>query len=289
MRSNKVDQVSSLLLSLVLMVGMAVLLLGLLFLMTTIRSSPKKIVLEPERIAGRGDHAAGFERDFDPPGADEVEQLSEPAMEQTLQMVTDAISSISASLDSVDSAMSTSGNGTGKGDSRPPGPEGEGDDIVPRFERWELKFTARDKRNYSIQLEFFKIELAAIGGGKPTVDYASNLSSSPTKRSGPGDAEKRLYFMYRNEGVLLQYDRALLSSAGVQHNGRVVLKFIPKETEEVLAQAEAAYYLEKRSKEFRVTDIAKTVFECRPNSKGKGFEWVVIDQRYRNKNPAISK
>jgi hypothetical protein len=289
MRTNQVDQVSSLLMSLVLMVGLAVLVLGLLFFLNSLTGRAKIFQLEPERIAGRGDHAAGFERDFDPPGAEEVEQLTEPAMEQTLQMVTDVISSVTASLDSLESTMAANSQGTGKGDSRPPGPEGEGDDIVPRFDRWELKFTARDKRNYASQLDFFNIELAAIGGGKTTVDYASSLATSPTKRSGPGDKEKRLYFMYRTEGPLLQYDRALLQAAGVLHNGRVVLKFIPAGTEETLAQAEAAYYLEKRSKEFRVTDIGKTTFECRPNSKGKGYEWVVIDQRYRNKNPTLKK
>jgi hypothetical protein len=50
--------------------------------------------------------------------------------------------------------------------------------------------------------------------------------------------------------------------------------------------AEKAYYLEKRSKDFRVSDIAKTIFECKGTKSGK-FEWVVIDQRYRNKNPSI--
>ncbi len=284
MKTNSVDRVSSLLTSLVFLVGLSVMILALLFFLSLKADPPPKLIMIPEeRIAGRGDHSAGFDRDFDPPGADEVEALAEPAMEQTLQMVTDAVSSIAATMEAMESAMAANSNGTGKGDSRPPGPLGEGDDIVPRFERWELKFSARDRRSYALQLDFFKIELAAIGGGMKQVDYASNVASNPMKRSGPGDTEKRLYFMYRAEGALLQYDRQLLQAAGVQNNGRVVLKFIPKETEDLLVQAEALYYRDKRkTDDFRVTNIAKTIFECRPASKGQGFEWVVIDQRYRN-------
>jgi hypothetical protein len=283
MRTNKVDQTSSLLLSLIALIGLGVVMLGILFLMQFEYKAPQVIILEPERIAGRGDHAAGFERDFDPPGADEVEQLSEPAMEQTLQMVTETISTVAASLDSLESNSTATGNGTGKGDSRPPGPEGEGDDIVPRFERWDIKFTARDKRNYMLQLDAFKIEIGAISGGIATVDYVTNLSTAPSKKSiSPKEekAKKRLAFVSKTENVLLQYEKQVLESAGIPITGRQILKFFPKETEEALGIAEKAYFLEKRSKDFRVTTIAKTVFECRANPKG-GFQFVVIDQRYR--------
>lgn len=286
MRTNKVEQVSSFLISLVVMFGLAVGMLFLLFLLQMNWQRPQEMILEVEQIAGRGDNAAGFERDFDPPGAEEVEQLQEPALEQTLQMVTDAISAIAASMDTIATASAVSGEGTGQGDSRPAGPEGEGVDGVHRAERWELKFSARDRKGYASQLDAFGIELAAIGGGIKTIDYASNLSKSPTPRSGTRDQEKRLVFTYLANNALAQYDRLLLQAAGVPLKERTVLKFIPKPTEDLLAMAEKAYYLEKRSKDFRVSDIAKTIFECRPSKSGK-FEWVVVDQRYRNKNPSV--
>ncbi|MFO0013743.1 MAG: hypothetical protein ACK553_13445 [Planctomycetota bacterium] len=286
MKTNKVEQVSSFLISLVVMLGLAVGMLFLLFLLQMNWQRPQEMILEVEQIAGRGDNAAGFERDFDPPGADEVEQLQEPALEQTLQMVTDAISAIAASMDTIATAASVSGDGTGQGDSRPPGPEGEGVDGIHRAERWELKFSARDRKGYASQLDAFGIELAAIGGGIKTIDYASNLSKTPTPRSGTRDQEKRLVFTYTANNALAQYDKFLLQGAGVPLKERTVLKFIPKTTEDQLAMAEKAYYLEKRSKDFRVADIAKTIFECRPNKSGK-FEWVVLDQRYRNKNPSV--
>jgi hypothetical protein len=283
MRTNKVEQVSSLLVSVAVMLALAV---GMLFLLLSMNwKRPMAVELEAEKLAGRGDNAAGFERDFDPPAADEVEQLSEPALEQTIQMVNDAIAAI-ASMDTIIANDAIAGDRSGQGDSRPPGPEGEGVDGVHRGERWELKFTARDRKAYASQLDSFGIELAAIGGGISTIDYASTLAKSPKSRSSTRDQEKRLFFSYVTNNALMQYDKALLQSAGVNIKERTVLKFIPKELEDTLAMAEKVYYMEKRSKDFRISDIAKTIFECKAAKNGK-FEWVVIDQRYRNKNPSV--
>jgi hypothetical protein len=285
MRTNKVEQVSSLLISIAVMLAFAVGMLFLLFLLSMNWTRTLPMEIEAERIAGRGDNAAGFERDFDPPAADEVEQLSEPALEQTIQMVNDAIAAI-ASMDTIIANDAIAGDRSGQGDSRPPGPEGEGVDGVHRGERWELKFSARDRKAYAGQLDAFGIELAAIGGGIPTIDYASTLAKAPKARSSTRDQEKRLFFSYVTNNALMQYDKALLQSAGVNIKERTVLKFIPKELEDTLALAEKAHYVEKRSKDFRVSDIAKTIFECKATKNGK-FEWAVIDQRYRNKNPSV--
>ncbi len=285
MRTNKVEQVSSLLISIAVMLALAVGALFLLFLLSMSWTRPQEMTLEVERIAGRGENAAGTERDFDPPSVDEVEQLTEPALEQTMQMVNDAIAAI-ASMDTIMANDAITGDRNGKGDSRPPGPEGEGVDGVHRGERWELKFTARDRKAYAGQLDAFGIELAAIGGGITSIDYATNLAKSPKGRSGTRDQEKRLFFTYVTNNALMQYDKALLQAANVNIKERTVLKFIPKETEDQLALAEKAYYIDKRSKDFRISDIAKTIFECKASKSGK-FEWVVIDQRYRNKNPSV--
>ena len=241
LRTQKVDLVASLLMALLVIVGMIVFLLFVVWLTETFTWNAGEIVIQEERVAGRGDHAAGFERDIEPPGAEEVEELTEPTLAETLEAVTDAASSVAASLDSIDSNAVASSHGTGRGDNRLPGPLGEGDDIVPRFERWELKFQAKGLRPYASQLDFYGIELACVGGGITTVDYASNLSSNPTSRTGTSKDEnkrQRLHFMWRQEGPLKEYDRQLLSQAGVRTAGRVLLKFIPKELEGALAQIE---------------------------------------------------
>lgn len=281
LKTQRVDVVASLLMAALIILGMIVTLLFIVWLTQTFTWGPGELTIEAENVAGRGDHAAGFERDIEPPGAEEIVDLTEPTLEQTLEAVTDAATSVAASLDSVDSQSAAASHGTGVGDSRPPGPLGEGDDIVPRYERWELKFQAKGIRAYSQQLDFFKIELACIGGGVATVDYATALSTSPQSRSGTSAAENklgRLYFMWRNESPLKQFDTQLLTQAGVRTQGRQILKFIPKPLEDQLAQIEKRKFLE--AGKTTIKQVAKTIFESRAGASG-GYEFFVIEQRYR--------
>lgn len=282
MRTQKVDQVASLLMSGLVIAGLMVLLLFVVWLTQTFTWTAGDITIAEERAAGRGDHAEGFERDVEPPAAEEIEPLIEPSLEQSLQAVTDVASSVAATLVAVDSNADMSMDGSSRGDSRPPGPLGEGDDVIPRFERWELKFLSKGLQPYAAQLDFYKIELACIGGGIATIDYATNLSSSPQAHSGSSQEENkrdRLYFQWRQDGPLKQFDQQLLEQAGVRTGGRSLLKFIPKPLEDQLAIAEmkAANAAGHKS----VKEIAKTIFESRSASAG-GYEFVVIEQRYRN-------
>lgn len=280
LRTQSIDVVASLLMSFLVVVGCLVLLLFVLWLTQTFTWNAGEIVIEEERVAGRGDHAEGFERDIEPPGAEEIEELAEPTLEESLQAVTDAATTVAASLEAVESDSVDTVAGSQRGDSRPPGPLGEGDDIVPRFERWELKFQAKSLRPYATQLDYYKIELGCVGGTN-TVDYAFNLSTSPQKRSGSSVQENkraRLWFMWRQDGPLKQYDIQLLGQAGVSTGGRQLLKFIPKDLEDALAKTEMQFARSKGHES--VKEIAKTIFESQAGSGG-GYQFVVIDQRYR--------
>jgi len=273
-----VDKVAGWLMSFVVLVGIGVLVLLMIFLSRTLTFPAGDIEVVPvENVAGRGDNAEGFARDFEPPGAEEVEEMTEPTLAESLEAVTSAVTNVAASLDSLETNSAATSKGKGRGDSRPPGPMGEGDDIVPRFERWELKFASKNLAGYTTQLDFFKIELGAMGGGVKEVEYASGFGGNPNRRSALGSQEKRLYFMWRKTGPLLQYDRQLLQKAGIQTNDRVLIKFIPKELEDRLAITELAFAKTKGID--TVKKIAKTVFESKGTTTG--FEWVVVEQRYR--------
>jgi hypothetical protein len=276
LRTQKVDVVASLLMSSFMITGPAALVLFLIWFTSTYKWEDGGIQVEEERVAGRGDHAEGFARDIEPPGAEEADFLNEPTLAESLEAVTDAVTSVAATMDNVDTDTNASAVGSGRGDSRPPGPLGEGEDIVSRFERWELKFLAKDVKTYASQLDFYKIELGCIGKSK-LVDYAFGFSGSPQKRSGKGSDEKRLYFMWRQDGPLVAFDRQLLGQAGVQTQGRQMLKFIPKELEDKIYQTEMKYAISKGHN--KVREIAKTVFESQPASSG--YDFVVIEQRYR--------
>ncbi len=280
------DRVSSLLISLVLMVGLSVVVLGSIYLSNRRIAAPLSVVLVPEeRAAGRGDHAAGFAKDFAAPGEEEIEQISEPTLQQSLEAATSMVSTIIASMDTIESLASEASHGQGGlGDYRPPGLLGDGEDIIHRSQRWELKFTARNLQAYAAQLDYFNIELAAIGGGIRTVDYASKFSGTPQRKSGNSKEEERIYFIWRNGGAMEQYDRQLLQRAGVPLQGRQVLKFLSKAFEDQLAQLEYGYAQQVLGRPASPMELAKTIFECRPLSSG-GYEWVVIDQRYRKVAP----
>ena len=277
LRLSRFDIVTSIFMALIWFIGAFVLMLFIMWLLTG-EAAPPKLVPLIENPAGRGENPEGFERDFEPPGAEEVEELEEPTLADTIEAVTDAVSTVAASLTPADTAAVASTSGTGAGDSRPPGPPGEGEDIIPRFERWQLNYTASNKNAYAKQLDAFDIELGAFGGGAKGIDTASNLSSSPRKKHNPDPpSEKRLYFSWKTSTPLIQYDRQLLQQAGIGLSGRNIVRFIPPDTENLLANIEKTY-CEGKGFVFP-NQIAKTIFECK--SEGAGYKWEVIDQRYR--------
>ncbi len=179
------DRAAGWMIALNILVGFSVLLAFLIWLSSVLEFKPDQAMLTlVENVAGRGDHAAGFARDVEAPGIEELEEESEPKVEQLLEAVTDVVSNQAAALDSMQTNMFSSNVGSGLGDSRPPGPLGEGENIIPRSERWEIRYNSNSLDAYAKQLDFFKIELGAVGG-KKTVDYAARLANpSPARAKG---------------------------------------------------------------------------------------------------------
>ncbi len=260
------------------MVGLAVVILFGIWLLSVLvfprRSSPIEMIQYP----GRGDHAAGFERDAEPPGVEELEAvMQEPQLEAALEPVTDLASAVVANFDSIPTDQLVSSEGSGRGDSRPPGPEGEGEGVIPPWERWEFRYESSSIDLYARQLDFFKIELAAAGGA-PLIDYASNVSRRPpTRRQGASKDERRIYFTWR-EGQLRRYDEQLLQRAGIPTEGRIVMQFIPEEVNEMLHRLEFENSPGRSPKEW-----LKTIFGVRP--QGNGFEYFIIEQLFRPAPP----
>jgi hypothetical protein len=261
-----------------ILVGSGVLLGFLIWLSSVLEFKPDQAMLTlVENVAGRGDHAAGFARDVEAPGIEELEEETEPKVEQLLEAVTDVVTNQAAALDAMNTNMFSSNVGSGLGDSRPPGPLGEGEDIIPRAERWEIRYNSNSLDAYAQQLDHFQIELGAVGG-KKTVDYAANLGSpSPARREGPGgDAEKRLYMTWTT-GALKRFDRQLLQKASISTQGRIIAQFYPANVENTLANLEDAYM--RQNGKTHIRQVKRTVFGVKRT--GRGFEYYVISQVYR--------
>ncbi len=271
------EKVSSLLVALLVMLGATV--AAMFIVVVTMRAlaatqQPVTVTIAEEGL-GRGDHEAGIARDAKNTQVDDLDEFFPPEMTEPIDALSTVISADMTMLESLDDPLATFGTGTGQGDSRPAGPLGEGEgDIVPRWERWQVRFVSTDLNVYAKQLDFFKIELAAMGGGKELVDYANGLSQpQPSRRSGNSAEEKRLYMTWRS-GEMIEADKALLTSAGIDTAGRVILQLYPPETEALLAELEQKQ-LGMRS----LKDVRRTVFGIR--EQGQTYEFYVMSQEYR--------
>jgi hypothetical protein len=227
-----------------------------------------------ESFGGRGDHPPGIGRDDKPLGDGELPDVGEPEFARTLAFVAQAAPQ-AGQLALAGSDSTIVGSGTGLGDSRPPGPLGEGrGDGIPRHERWEVHFSAGNTlATYARQLDFFKIELAVLGPGEQ-VQYVSGFSKQrPTIRRGAAQGERRLYMTWRR-GSLEQADRELVRRAGLDERGRPVLQFYDPETENQLAVLELEY-AGKRP----VSRIRRTRFGVADDRDG--YRFFVMQQQYR--------
>ena len=271
------EKVSSMLVALLIMLGATV--AAMFIVVVTMRAlaathQPVTVTIAEEGL-GRGEHEVGIARDARNTQVDDLDEFFPPEMTEPIDALSTVISADMTVLESLDDPLSTFGTGTGQGDSRPAGPLGEGDgDIVPRWERWQVRFASADLTAYAKQLDFFKVELAAMGGGKELVDYAAQLSQpQPSRRSGNSAQEKRLYMTWRS-GEMIEADKDLLTNAGIDINGRVILQLYPSETEALLAELE-----QKQLGTHALKDVRRTVFGIR--EQAQAYEFYVVAQEYR--------
>ncbi|TWU01797.1 hypothetical protein [Neorhodopirellula pilleata] len=276
MRTNWYDAITSFLLACVLMLGC---LVGVLFVVWVLSGRDEDVAkVSPPIPALSSSVGIDAETPFDTPAESETTHLADLPIDQTVRSVS-LIANQVATIDALEglSDYRTIGGRPGHAGDLLLG-DSEGDDIVPRFERWQIHFHVASGDEYARMLDFHEIELAAIGGDVQGVDCVSQLSTQPVVRKITDTAtEKRLYFMWTSASPLAEYDRQLIQAAGVSIQGRHTLKFISQELENQLAVLELETAHQKGYES--VQQIAKTVFECR--RVGDGFDFKLISQRYR--------
>jgi hypothetical protein len=268
LKVNSYDRVSSLLLALVVLLAVAVLVLAVIWLSNRMFLRQEAVPVEFERI-GSGE---GPLRQSDELAAPEMEVTDPtvPNVADRLSAVADAISDTSALMDDVATGATSQAGVSGSGGDGIGGGGGGGDG-KPR--RWELVFAGGGSLDsYAAQLDHFGIELGVLlPGGE--VGYASGLSGAkPNVRRGPAEAEDRYYLTWRS-GDLEQADRELLTRAGLPVEGRIIMKFLPRELEgRMLA-------LERDRAGSKAARIYKTRFGVVP--RDSGWDIIVFDQSYR--------
>jgi hypothetical protein len=275
---SRYDQVSGLLVAVLVVLGFVTLMMFVVWLSSRLfwLQPPVALkVLEDVGGGGSGDNLAGSERDLEEPSPEELMEVSEPPIEQTIQSINSIVSTEVQALESLEGATSYGkGEGAGQGDGRGKGPGGPGtSDGIPAWERWEVRMSAERLDEYARQLDFFQVELGVAGGGNPNVEYISNLSAAkPRVRTGAPKDEKRLRFLHRS-GELRAADQALAAKAGVNTAGRIVFQFYSPQTYQRLLTLE-----NQKMGNRRIRDVKRTVFGVRAAS-GR-YEFFVIDQQY---------
>jgi hypothetical protein len=204
--------------------------------------------------------------------------FEEPSMQQVSTAVLDALADPSAEALEVDVGQATlSGNmvATGRRASRigtggrafgfGPGDGG----ALPPEQRWSIVYNpGLTLDEYARQLDALGVELGTVGGSN-TIEYGSQFSTNPTRRSGLSQADGRLYFLPQNR-TWRENDSALLARCGIVVGDKPIFQFYPRGVESTLQQLETAF------KGRQTSEIRTTRFTVVPS--GNSFTFKVLAQ-----------
>jgi hypothetical protein len=158
------------------------------------------------------------------------------------------------------------GSGKGWGDQRdrPPGSP------PPPARHWEVLFSKSTLDAYAKQLDFFRIELGVLLPDNKIVCVYNLTKSKPDTRTVANPASEDRYYLTWRSGEMQQADRDLLARAGVDVGDALIVKFLPPQVEEQLAELERGYARTDAKR------IQRTRFGVRP--EGAGFAIFVLEQ-----------
>jgi len=271
LRVNTYDRVSSLLVALLIIVGAAVAGLVIVYFARRLIEAQVAIPIQPVSAGRPADAAMGLKHDLEPPGVEDIPELIEPTLQDTLSAVSSAVATKNALLSDEDiDSESELGHGSGYGDNRR---SGFGEGVGFEEPRREIRFEPDNLQHYARFLDFFGIELGVLGRDNQ-VYYASGFSrEKPTIRVGAPAQEQRLY-MNPADNQFMVLDRQLAAKAGIADKGELILQFYPPQTQAILFALE-----QQRAGGPTPEKIRHTVFRVLP--KGDQFEFVVEAQSYR--------
>ena len=276
LRTTVYDRSSAALLATAIGLGAITAIVTTLYIATLPPPAMKLVPIEiPEEATGgfedgEPDSTLNVESDLAPqPDAAPVEQDSDQTeLQETLETITELADTAAEMVpeQSGESAVNTgvAGSAVGSGAAALGSGGGVGGG-VPRAQRWLVNFAdGASLDEYARQLDFFGIELGTIGTDG-TLKFASELAQTPKSRTvTDGSTEKRLYMSWQG-GPRRLADQQLFQRAGISAEGRPILHFYPKNTENLLA------LLERDASTKGVKQIRRTYFDAIETSNGYEF------------------
>ena len=275
LRVSRYENVASMLIALLILLGVIVAMLFLIWLGSQIFAGQAAVPVELVDI-GTGEGAPGEGMMLDTPDAEEVGEeieIEEQPLKETLETIANAVAAREPQLDDPSLVERARRRGGSRGTGHGLGGGGGTGRGLGQSRGWEIAFDKGSTlETYARQLDFFRIELGVLLPDNK-VQYAANLATAtPTVRVGPADQEKRYYLTWRR-GELQQADKELLAKAGIAAEGKLILKFLPPDVEATLMQ------LEKMNAKARGDPVRSTRFGVR--TEGNGFSFYVIEQTYK--------
>lgn len=270
------DRLNAGLVASILIVGFLVSTLFLIWLTTAYDFTSQKAPLAIEKFDEAGDEKPeGVADDVLEPGVEEFPEVETPQLANALEAVTDAVSSVRASLEERSGDAAQMGRGAGLG-SREGGP-GSGGGAVPEYKRWIIQYEADSLKTYANQLEFFNIDIGILHKTNKKIWRVSNPSSSPSLSNSSRDAEaKTLRFMHKQQ-KMIRWDQTIAKRAGAQLDNAITCQFYPESTRQVIRAAEAQALQEAGR---TVPDLRNTILKLEAAASG-GYQFTVVDLLYR--------
>jgi len=289
---SRYDQVTSMLMAVVLSAILVVSWLALVYITNQAYASRVTAPLQIIEVYGGGggspEGTAGSTEKVDVAGADAAAAASnneeaagdfeEPAVQQTPGAMLDTVAEAGQSLAEVDlgavmprGGAVASGKRASKLGSGGPGlGYGPGDGGVSPEQRWSIVYKeGQTIDEYARQLDALGVEMAVIAGADQLLYISHFSSATPTKRQGSGRGDHRLYFLWQGRGRK-ESDLALLKKADVVVGEGVVFQFYPPEAERRLSELEVRY------KGRQPVEIRVTRFTVVPS--GNSYDFQVVAQ-----------
>ena len=269
------DRLSAILVACITIIGFMTTILFLIWLTTDVDyTAPTH--LDDIVVGDTGDEKPeGFEDDAFEPGVEEFPEVETPQLAQSIEAVTDAVSSVRANSEKVSGDAAQMGKGKGFG-AREGGPGGGGGEGLPESERWKINYEAPDIDTYKKQLSFFGIDIGVVRRDNDDVFRISDPANKMEVIKSSRANEKSLYFAHIKRRMM-RWDEAIAASAGVDSNEANLIQFYP-EAARVRIRTQEAQFLAKDQR--KLADIRKTIIKLA--TLNEGFDFVVEDVVYRN-------
>ena len=268
------DRLSSWLTTLILLVGFLVATLFLIWSTSVFEFNNN--VTDPITLIEPRDDREDTEDDELDPGVEKFAEVDAPQLSETLEAVSNAVSTIRVTEQSNIGEEAEIGKGD---DNRIPSIDPDTpsiEDGIPAYKRWKIAYEVDNLQTYKKQLDFFNIQ---IGVAEPVGDRVfriSNVSKKPTAVQRTRAEESKSLRFSHTKARIKRWDEQICRSAGVQTAGNLMVQFYDANTKNIIAKVEDDY-LKSVGRELK--DVRRTNIKLVPS--GSSFEFVVESCQYR--------